>query len=85
VSRKRVEIVNPVFHGQRFCRKERADGFVRRGMARYLADGRLEFTLQNQIQREVEAEYRRNRPRGFHWNGSSRDPRATYKPGQVRS
>ena len=79
-----IEIMNPLQGGQKYMTTKRAADFVRRGIAE-IVNGKLRFTEENQVQREAEAEFRRNRGKAVYWNGSSRDPRATYKPGQVRS
>ena len=44
-----VKIANPL--GSAFTTKKKADGFVKRNMAEYLADGTLRFLEQNQRQR----------------------------------
>ncbi len=79
-----IEIMNPIEGGKRYTTNKRALDFVRRGIAR-IEKGKLLFSEENQIQRQAEFEFRKNRGNVLWWNGNSRDPRATYAPGQKRS
>jgi hypothetical protein len=78
-----IESINPLEGGGRFMTMKRAMDFVRRGVAK-IENGKLLFTRENQIQLQEEVDFRNNR-NGYYWNGSSKDPRATYKPGKIRS
>jgi hypothetical protein len=87
----KVEISNPRLDGARYTSERQATGFVERGIAAWLPDGRLRFTDKassvrrraesSQSLREEAAEFARNRGERVYWNGARNYPGAAYPPG----
>ena len=79
-----IEILNPLDGCKKYMTMKRALDFVSRKVAT-IVDGKLLFTTENQRQRQEEMEFRKNRGDRVYWNGNSRNPLSTYRPGEKRS
>jgi len=83
MSRKIVEIANPLPGGQRFTSAKRAGQYCHTGAAYMLRDGRLQFRARIQAQRrQVSDVYIRST---VWWNGNDSDASAMHRPGEVVS
>jgi hypothetical protein len=83
MSRKIVEIANPLPGGQSFTSAKRAEQYCRTGAAFMLRDGRLQFRARVQEHRRQPSDVY---IRGIIlWNGSDLDASAMHRPGEVVS
>jgi hypothetical protein len=83
MSRKIIEIANPLPGGQRFTSTKRAKQYCCTGAAYMLRDGRLQFRAHIQEHRRPASDVY---IRGIvWWNGSDSDPGAMHRPGEVVS
>ncbi len=86
----KVEIANPRLDGSRYTSEQRANEFIRRGIASWLPDGRLYFRDDADRQRKMaelnfslrgeHEEFQRNRGERVYWNGARNYPGAAYPP-----
>jgi hypothetical protein len=75
-----IAIANPRIGGAKHTSLARAQNFIRRGIARWLPDGRLEFVEQSRIRhlaaelrqllREEAIQFAKNRRGIVYWNGA---------------
>jgi hypothetical protein len=89
----KIAIANPI--GSRYTSRKRADDFVRRGEAEFLADGSLRFLTLNQSKRIFDQHGREASERQiqgdrkiFVWSGERKGDRfseADCRPGIFRS
>ena len=74
---KSITISNPRPGGSQYTTASRATDFVRRGIAT-LQGTILTFVDRNPIHMEAQGDI-------VLWNGSSKDPGAMHRPGEIRS
>jgi hypothetical protein len=92
----KITIANPRCGGAKHTSQRRAEIFVRRGIARWLPDGRIEFLPQSRLRfeaaemrqtlREEAIQFAQNRGGVVYWNGARSvylrgTDIAMYKPG----
>lgn len=85
---KPVKIINPLPGGQSYTSEKRARNFCRRGIA-FMVGDRLQFVERVRVDRAdkewMKEEIEKNRGGVVYWNGTSKDPCAMKKPGEIRS
>ena len=89
-----IEIANPRLGGMRYTSDRTAADLVKRGIAIWLPDGRIQFRGEGDLRRraaemrqtfrEEEYEFARNRGGIVFWNGSDH-PLLMHRPGEVIS
>lgn len=89
-----ITIANPRAGGAKHTSTDRAAHFVKRGIAEWLPDGRLQFVVQARLHhlaadmrqafREEIREFYRNRKGVVYWNGDTGSLQMR-RPGEVRS
>ena len=78
-----IEIANPLPGGMSRTSPDRADSFIRRGLAR-MFHGKLQFNEIIQADRQEEYYLARIRAGMVFWN-ADKHPLSMHRPGEVRS